>query len=378
MARTTLILSRGDFLARAECAGSGATPRVDSFSRVEVPRDASLPERVEAVLRVLGPPSKRTFLITDDAFAATIDLDARAARGLKGRELDSALACEAQLSSGLGADDAVLTARSLGPSGSVLRYRIVEFARHEFATLEGQIESAGGRLGGIAHPDDVPLPVPAANQDGGELDAAWNAWIEAAAAGIGDGRIPLVLPPSRPWSVRSRAIVGGLVVVLVLVAAWFDHARLVDRRVTVNRELALARAPLEEMSAIQGELLRFDAELRDLRSRLPRPVEAAGPRWKSHIPVSLVAALADERPSGVLIESFAIAAHGGAVEGIATRVEVVDELLDVLERRLVPHGVSLVLASRRLIEEGERAGLYRFRLAIQPIGRDVAAGGGAR
>lgn len=375
MADFTLVLCLGDFVARADWA-RGKAPRLVARTRVEPARDATLAQRVTAALRALEPPAE-VIVVSDEAFAATVELDALAARGLSGSELGNALSCEVQLSSGLGAEEAAIEWRPLAESRGARTFRIVEVARRDLEAVDRAVLAMDARFAGITHPDELPSPAPA-DREGALEGEEWTAWLESAGGALARRDPLLVRAPARPmpnsWKV-AIAIAGALA---MLVLARSDHRRIARETASTRVAAAAARAPMEELQATHADLRRLDGELRDLRARLPRPVEAAGPRWKSAIPVDFLRGIAAKRPSGVRIDGISIAASGGGVEGLAARIEAVDELLLALERTMAAHGVSLTLASRRLVDDGLAAGLYRFRLAVRPIAASAGAAGDDR
>jgi hypothetical protein len=164
MARgVTLLVALRDLLVRADVEpGRGGAVR--ALERHDPHRDLPLVDRLEIAARSGEELAPRTFVLTDDVFAQTLEMEARPLRGLSVAELAGALSFEAQMSSGLPGSDAALAWREGDAKGGTRRFLVQEIAKHELLEIEERLRELGTRLAGVLHPAGVPAALgPRAN-----------------------------------------------------------------------------------------------------------------------------------------------------------------------------------------------------------------------
>ncbi|MFG0318526.1 MAG: hypothetical protein ACF8XB_14725, partial [Planctomycetota bacterium JB042] len=202
-------------------------------------------------------------------------------------------------------------------------------------------------------------------------------WLESWASVLGETKRGVGIGPSpKPPSVARRiAVAAGLAAVCLAAALW-DRDRLVDRRQAAATELAALRVPIDEATRLRTEISRLRRELDELTAG-PTGTGATRSAWTSDIPARLLDAVAECRPTGVMVEALEIDWRGGRVEGSSTTLDGVDRFARALSDRLTPHAVHLMPRSRRLVDDGPRIGLYEFVLDLRipdlPAGRSGEA-----
>lgn len=428
--RLTVIVAQRGLLLRADLSGL-ASPRLIRLESVVAGEDESLAERVEIAARTGARPSRSTYVLTDEVFAESLDLDARASRGLDDRELGDALALEAQMHSGLSAGDAKLAwSRGQGATSS-RRFLVQEISREDMNEMRERIRDCGGRLRGVVHPAGLPAEVgsstpshtpykrverwpdliaritrtPAGRYDvdlsrqhggarpdlheaqsllvaptvsaapapdGIRLFDLRNAdvviqWIEAWAHVL-RRRQALVLTPDRSAvSSAWRLAMGALFCAAILAVCLFDHGRLTSRRTVLAEQVRQGRQRIDALKADRSDVTKLERELRELEQAAVGSTSSTR-EWNSSVPVALLSCLASARPPGIVIDALSIGIDGGSVHGFSARLDGVESLLQATAADLASVRLAMHSKSRQLVRAGERAGLYEFELAIEPGG----------
>lgn len=209
---TLFIVLRGQ-LARAEFE-RGVPPKLVRFERGPLPAHGSLAELFESATLPGGEPQGPLWIVTDEVFTRTLELDAALVAGLDDAALGSALAYEAQLLSGLAASDAVVAWRATGATRDPRTYWVTQLARTEFEQLASDLAARGGELRGIVHAAGLPhrFTAPAAGETG-----AWRrveSWPELGVEieGSESGTLAVRVRPTGGARTRRETAAGANVV----------------------------------------------------------------------------------------------------------------------------------------------------------------------
>jgi hypothetical protein len=421
-----LVVVRG-LAVRADLAGRGR-PRVRALHAL--PRGETLGEldaQVERLARLGGPLRGRVWVLTDEVLARTLELEARAARGLSAEHLDRALAFEAQVYSGIASADAVTAWRALGERSARRRFLVEQVHASDLAAVKAAIEEAGGRFAGLLHPGGVPRRLAAEGErlgafarvetwsdvrvrveraaggalslefgaefdperDAGERETLavergtaelaledesvrerWlEAWGEVLAAR--EPVVPVLVAPRAPISTARLTWSGAALSLLVAAAACTDRPALLRQLAGARGEGASLQAALDVFAANRNAMTGLRRELEQLAAEGPSE-SAAGARWSVELPPRVLAVLAEQRPAGVLLEELTLDWQGSRLRGVAVGGAPLDALATILTRALAGSGYEASLARRALRDDG----LFAFELVVGRAGRPVAARGG--
>ncbi len=428
----TLLVVLRHQLVRADFEGA-REPVLRSMRREPAAAELSLAERVER-LADGGPLAPATYVLADDAFRQSVELDARALRGLATHDVANAVACEAQLYSGIAAQDAAFAFVPRRGDATTRSFDVLELARAELDDVAQRLRALGSRLRGLRHPAGLPrrldesaastrfvrierwadvTSVVEGTQDGavevathrgtkaigGALanvasaetahaesliapgitappsagarfdlaeDAALRQWLVAWASELvlADDGMQLV-PRAKPWTAAHKVGLAVGLAILAAAACFFDRARLVDRRAELGQQLVAARAPIDTLTRLRGEATRLDSELRALRGTGSLNPREARAQWRPQVPASLLRALAERRPEGVLVGDIRIGWNGGRIGGYAADLRGVERLLHLLDEVLVPFEFEVVPQSSRRLHGGASTGPYAFDVLLQ-------------
>lgn len=209
---TLFVVLRGQ-LARAEFE-RGTPPKLVRFERGSCPAHGSLAELFERATLPGGEPQGPLWIVTDEVFTRTLELDAALVAGLDDVALGSALAYEAQLLSGLAASDAVVAWRATGATRDPRTYWVTQLARTEFEQLASDLAARGGDLRGIVHAAGLPhrFTAPVAGETG-----AWRrveSWPELGVEieGSESGAVSVRVRPATGARARRDPVSGANVV----------------------------------------------------------------------------------------------------------------------------------------------------------------------
>lgn len=175
---TVLVVLRGQ-LARAEFE-RGSPPKLARFDRGPNPAHASLAELVERMSLPGGDVRGPVWIVTDELFSRTLELEAGLVHGLDDEALAGALAYEAQLLSGLAASDAALGWRATGASRDPRTFWISQLARAELEQLTHELAERGAKLLGVVPAAGLPRRLTAPEADDGTTWRRVETWPELA------------------------------------------------------------------------------------------------------------------------------------------------------------------------------------------------------
>lgn len=428
MASLTLIVVRAGVLTRADL--SGDPPRVTALHNHSRPPQGTLADLVEAAARSGGPVRGPVWVLTDDAFVQVVKLNPLAVAGLKDEEVGKALAYEAQVVSGMTAEDSALAWRGYRTEGREREFQVVQMPAAERDRVAAAVNRLGGRLAGIVHPAALPAPLAAgANGSGWGRLEVWRGLYALVENPDGQGLRAHIHPNVGPRALR--AIPGSDAATECLVAApegepadldglpvfrleeegplrqWLEGwgevlrkpgnvvAAIVPVAKPMTRGAAVAVGAVALLAA--GLLMLWDA--RGIKSRedgLAKQVaEARAPSvtlgklkaavetqrrelnaLSAEVPAGalpapgylkrVLDAIAERRPAGVMVVGLEIAWDEATVRGFAADSGSADVLATALGEALRPDGVRVVPGRKQLQTGGERAGLYQFDLTIVP------------
>jgi hypothetical protein len=420
-------LVRADFDAARE-------PVLRSIRRESPVADQTLAERIERLAETGGKLATETFVLTDDAFRQSVDLDARALRGLAPHDVANAIACEAQLYSGVAAQDAALAYVPRRGDATTRSFDVLELARAELDDVAGRVRALGSRLRGLRHPAGLPhsmgdaatpgrfvrverwadvTAIVESKQDGsidvatqrgtkpiggaftqtagadaeraetlfapgisptqtvGTLidlsrDDALDSWLRAWAKELSTREDSMSLRPrARPWTTAHKVGLAVGLAFVVALACFLDRGRLREQRTSLGEQLVTARAPIDTLARLRDEATRLDGELRALRGTGLSNAREARAQWRPQVPASLLRALANRRPDGVLIDALRIGWKGGRIDGYAADLRGVEQLLTLLDEILLPFEFEVVPKSSRRLEGSTPTGPYAFDVDLQ-------------
>ncbi len=395
--------------------------RVEVANLVRAAREQQ-DEAVDVIERLAaGRLAGGVLVLTDAVFLQTLDLPPRAIAGLGARELENALAYEAQSFTGLTVTDTDLAWHR---EGEERQFLVLQAGRTDLAMIQEAIARAGGTLLAVAHPAGVPLSLADATADsfhrlehwgglradvradagrvrvhvmrgegpppgsglseqliasGGGVAApaadsvqrfelardsdltAWlGAWARAQTA-----RHPSVVAwrPPEPAAARTRRFVlAGVLLLGTVFAAVLDREQLHREQVATNARLTATRAPLDRLAAKEREIANLTRQLDEARTQpLPRPADASA--WSAAVAVAALEALAAERPVGLVVDEVTLGWRRCALRGRAHTSRTVDELASGLAPRLALLGYHVVPGTRRQVET-DAGTLFEFTLDI--------------
>lgn len=425
----TVLLAFGDVVMWAHLEGRRA-PRIRAMSAVPVdhldPEGGAI-ERIEVAARACPDLGRDTYVLSDEVFAITLGFDARSIRGLSDADTRNALALEAQMHSGISAEDAALAWAPLSATGATRRFSVQQVTRDDLSELELRLREHGGHLKGIAHPAGLPASlagdsaafvrderwsdvsvrvereshaadVEVEYQRGSPLtpgafpratvtetlhsratvisdalpaatladEATLRRWIESWATVLAAGTLPIIVrPPKPPVSAAQRAAISISIAALVLLGCYLDYSRMTRQLADVGKELVNARVPIDTVTRTRTESSRLRAELAAITAPAPQGTPTPRSGWRSDTAARLLEATAKRRPRGVMIDGVSIGWTGGAISGCSIERTAVDDFGDSIASHFAESNLLIVPTSRRLIETGDRAGLFEFTLQVE-------------
>lgn len=164
-------------------------PVLRSMRRESAVTELSLADRVAHLAMSGGDLAPATYVLTDDAFRQSVELDARALRGLAAHDVANAVACEAQLYSGIAAQDAAFVHAPRRSDATTRSFDVLELSRAELDDVAVRVRSLGSRLRGLRHPAGLPRSLDALAPAGRFVRVERWADVTATVDGSRDGAV---------------------------------------------------------------------------------------------------------------------------------------------------------------------------------------------
>lgn len=421
MRPTTLFLFVDAFVARAELRWRGRQPEVVACRRQE--RGAGgVADRLDALLA--EEPCRGTAVVfSDDVFLQTLELPQRASAGLSARELQQALALEAQAQSGLVGDVATICHRPRDDRA----FLVAQCSRGDLAACAENLERSGGRLLAVRHPAALPLPLAATaggrwvrHEEWGGLravvrgrgqhservrvggfaagdvgdeaserlvlrsggpgegtvdlggDEALRHWFARWAEALARDADPLLLAPPEAAAVRHRRwLVAGALLLAAGVAALLDRSHLQQEVLAAQTQLVRVRAPLDRLQSLQNDLAAAQRQLAATPAAAPVLPPATSP-WTGHAIGALLEHLAQQRPAGVLLDEVELGWRRSLVRGLSPSVAAADRFAEALAAAVRPLGFVVQPTSRERVVLGAVDGCT-FTLELTAVAAPAAA-----
>lgn len=262
-------LIRADFEDRPE-------PVLRHLWEARAPSGESTALQAEAAY-LLGPPRRcDVYVLATGISVQVLSMPVGKVNGLEGAELESALAFEAEVVSGINPFESALAAQALGADGAERPFWVAQMPITELNQIRDGLEVTKATLRGVAHPGGLLRPMGTAVA-GWQRVEMWNDLVIAV-----DG--------ANPSSPRANVFNGppSRGVWQAQVDEWFGPNP-VDRAVMVadSSMIQYANGPtvsLDEDPVLRGWLWQWAAELTSDRVRIPlvRPAPKPMPdaqRW---------------------------------------------------------------------------------------------------
>lgn len=401
MRPTTLFLFVDAFVARADLQWRGRQPNVVGCRRQE--RGAGgVADRLAALLAE-EPCRGSAVVFSDDVFLQTLELPQRAIAGLSARDLEQALALEAQAQSGLVGDVATTCHRPHDDRA----FLVAQCSRGDLAACAENLERSGGRLLAVRHPAALPLPLLATaggrwvrHEEWGGLravvrgrgqqrewvrvggfaggdvaddpserlvlrnggrgdgpvdlsgDEALRHWFARWAEALARGADPLLLAPPEAAAVRHRRwLVAGAMLLAAGVAALLERSHLQQEVLAAQTQLVRVRAPLDRLQSLQNDLAAAQRQLAAAPEAVPVLPPATSP-WNGHTTAALLEHLAKHRPAGVLLDEVELGWRRSLVRGLSPSAAAADRFAEALAAAVRPLGFVVQPTSRERVVLG--------------------------
>lgn len=401
MRPTTLFLFVDAFVARAELRWRGRQPEVIACRRQER-GSGGVADRLDALLAE-EPCRGSAVVFSDDVFLQTLELPQRAIAGLSARDLQQALALEAQAQSGLSGDVATICQRPRDDRA----FLVAQCSRGDLAACAENLERSGGRLLAVRHPAALPLPLTATvggrwvrHEEWGGLravvrgrgqnaervrvggfaagdvgdepserlvlrrgepvegsvdlgsDEALRHWFARWAEALAHDADPLLLAPPEAAAVRHRRwLVAGALLLAAGVAALLERSHLQQEVLAAQTQLVRVRAPLDRLQSLQNDLAAAQRQLAAAPDAAPVLPPATSP-WTGHSIGALLEHLAQQRPGGVLLDEVELGWRRSQVRGFAPSSVAADRFAEALAAAVRPLGFVVQPTSRERVVLG--------------------------